>query len=116
MIRMEVIKIKILFLCSRNKWRSYTAEKIFHGINGHEVRSAGTENNARIKVTAGHIGWADMVFVMEKKHLKRIQEKFGDILKEKEVIILDISDDYTFMDVELIEILKSRVSDYMNIL
>ena len=52
MKRMEVFKIKILFLCSRNKWRSYTAEKIFHGVNGHEVRSAGTENNARIKVPA----------------------------------------------------------------
>jgi len=109
-----VIKIKILFLCSRNKWRSLTAEKIFNGVNGHEVRSAGTENNARIKVTSGHIGWADIIFVMEKKHLRRIQEKFRDILRDKKVIILDISDDYSFMDEELIEILKFRVSEYID--
>jgi predicted protein tyrosine phosphatase len=109
-----VINIKVLFLCSRNKWRSLTAEKIFNGTNGHEVRSAGTESNARIKVTGGHIGWADIIFVMEKKHLRRIQEKFGDILKDKKVIILDISDDYSFMDEELIEILISRVSEYID--
>lgn len=109
-----MVKIKILFLCSRNKWRSLTAEKIFHGINGYDVRSAGTENNARIKVTGGHIGWADMIFVMEKKHLRRIQEKFGEMLSSKKVIILDISDDYTFMDEELIKILESRVSEHIN--
>ncbi len=109
-----MIKIKILFFCSRNKWRSLTAEKIFNGVNGHEVRSAGTENNARIKVTSGHIGWADIIFVMEKKHLRRIQEKFRDILRDKKVIILDISDDYSFMDEELIEILKFRVSEYID--
>lgn len=110
-----MIKIKILFLCSRNKWRSLTAEKIFHEINGHDVRSAGTENNARIKVTGGHIGWADVIFVMEKKHLRRIQEKYGDMINGKKVVVLDIPDDYTFMDEELIETLKSRVSEYINL-
>jgi len=108
-----VVRIKILFLCSKNKWRSLTAEKIFHGINGHEVRSAGTENNARIRVTSGHIGWADTIFVMEKKHLRRIKNKFGEELSSKKVIILHITDDYIFMDEELIEILKSRVTEYI---
>lgn len=111
-----VITIKILFICSRNKWRSLTAEKIFHGINGYDVRSAGTENNARIKVTSGHIGWADMIFVMEKKHQQRIQEKFSTLLKGKKIIVLDISDDYTYMDEELIDILMSRVSEYLSVL
>lgn len=110
-----MIKIKILFICSRNRWRSLTAEKIFHGVNGHDVRSAGTENNARIKVTSGHIGWADLIFVMEKKHLRRIQEKFGDMLGNKKLAVLDIPDDYTFMDEELIEVLKSRVSEYIDL-
>ena len=88
---------------------------ILLGINGLDVRSAGTENNARVKVTSGHIGWADIIFVMEKKHLRRIQEKFGEMLSGKKVIILDISDDYTFMDEELIEILEYRVSEYINL-
>ena len=48
--------MNILFVCSQNKRRSLTAEKIFDGLNGHNVRSAGTENNARIKVRAGIVG------------------------------------------------------------
>jgi len=54
--------IKILFVCSRNKWRSLTAEKIFHGFNGYEVRSAGTEENARIKVTKYSKGFEVNIF------------------------------------------------------
>lgn len=109
----KVIYIKLLFICSRNKWRSLTAEKIFNGVNGYEVRSAGTEANARIKVTSGHIGWADIIFVMEKKHLRRIRDKFENILYDKKIICLDISDDYGFMDEELVELLKCRVSEYI---
>lgn len=110
-----VNKIKILFICSKNKWRSLTAEKIFDGINGYDVRSAGTEENARIKVTAGHIGWADVIFVMEKKHSRRIRDRFEEVSYNKKIICLDIPDDYGFMDEELVEILKSRVSEYIKI-
>lgn len=67
--------IKLLFVCSRNKWRSLTAEKIFSGLGTYQVRSAGTEENARVKVTAGHIGWADIIFVMEKKHQAKLQQR-----------------------------------------
>lgn len=110
-----VNKIKILFICSKNKWRSLTAEKLFHGFNGYDVRSAGTEDSARIKVNLGHIGWADIIFVMEKKHCRKIKEKFAYDLNNKTIICLDISDDYQFMDQELIEILKSRVSEYIEV-
>jgi predicted protein tyrosine phosphatase len=110
-----VRSIKLLFICSKNRWRSLTAEKIFHGVNGYDVRSAGTEDNARIKVNIGHLGWADLIFVMEKKHQRRIKEKFGDLLNNKAVICLDINDDYEFMDEELIEILRSRVSEHIEV-
>jgi predicted protein tyrosine phosphatase len=110
-----VNKIHILFICSRNKWRSLTAEKIFSSRNGYEVKSAGTEENARIRVTEGHIGWAELIFVMEKKHLRRLQEKFQTEIMNKRIICLDIPDDYKFMDEELIEILESRVSEYIEI-
>ncbi|MFC5471054.1 low molecular weight protein tyrosine phosphatase family protein, partial [Cohnella suwonensis] len=105
----------LLFICSRNKWRSLTAEKIFDGYNGYEVRSAGTEEGARIKVTEGHIGWADLIFVMEKKHTRRLKDKFSSNLLQKQLICLDIPDDYKFMDEELIEILKTRVSEYIEV-
>ncbi|WP_046226943.1 low molecular weight protein tyrosine phosphatase family protein [Paenibacillus dauci] len=107
--------MKILFICSRNKWRSLTAEKVFDGYNGYEVRSAGTEDSARIKVTEGHIGWSDLIFVMEKKHSRRLKMKFSDRLADKTLVCLDIQDDYGFMDEELIEILKARVSEYIEV-
>jgi predicted protein tyrosine phosphatase len=110
-----VNKIQILFICSRNKWRSLTAEKIFNGRNGHEVRSAGTEENARIRVTEGHIGWADLIFVMEKKHIRRLKDKFGVEIEHKRVICLDIPDDYKFMDEDLIEILESRFEEHIEV-
>ncbi|MDZ7898730.1 MAG: hypothetical protein U5N85_12020 [Arcicella sp.] len=36
--------------------------------------STGTENGARVEITAGMISWADLTLVMEKKHRSRIQE------------------------------------------
>ena len=94
--------MKILFLCSQNKRRSLTAEKIFDGVNGHVVCSSGTEKNSRMKVTPGIIGWAEIIYCMEKKHVRRIREKYNDLLTGKEVICLNIPDDYAFMDDELV--------------
>lgn len=108
-------EIKLLFVCSRNKWRSLTAEKIFDGVNGYQVRSAGTEDGARIKVTEGHVGWADLIFAMERKHVRRLKDKFQEALASKPLHCLDIPDDYRFMDEELIEILKVRVSEYVEV-
>ncbi|UKS31360.1 protein tyrosine phosphatase [Paenibacillus sp. HWE-109] len=107
--------MKVLFVCSRNKWRSLTAEKIFAGQAGLDVRSVGTEEQARVRITSGHVGWADVIFAMEKKHVRRITEKFGDMLGDKKLICLDIPDDYPFMDEELIEILESRVAEYIDL-
>ncbi|WP_282943332.1 protein tyrosine phosphatase [Paenibacillus sp. RC67] len=106
---------QLLFVCSRNKWRSLTAETIFKGRCGVEVKSAGTEEGARIKVTEGHVGWADIIFAMEKKHVRRLKERFPAQMMNKQLICLDIPDDYRYMDEELIEILESRVADYIEI-
>lgn len=105
--------MNLLFLCSQNKRRSLTAEKIFDGRNGHKARSAGTEQNARVKITPGFLGWADIIFCMEKKHIRRIKEKYPDIVSDKKLVCLYISDDYEFMDRELQEMLESYVDEYI---
>lgn len=107
--------MNILFICSRNKWRSRTAETIFKNNQQHTVKSAGTENEARIKVTEKLVGWADLIFVMEKKHKERLKEKFGSLADDKDIIILEIQDDYKYMDPELIEVLEIAVSPYLSI-
>lgn len=50
---------------------------------------------------------------MEKKHKQRMAEKFEDETKEKYIVVLDIPDDYKFMDEELIEEIKSKVNIYL---
>jgi len=77
------------------------------------VRSAGTQPEARIVVTEGHIGWADLVFVMEKSHLARLRRKFPEALAGKRVVTLGISDDYSFMQPELIDALQAGVTPHL---
>ncbi|MBL9199432.1 MAG: protein tyrosine phosphatase, partial [Opitutaceae bacterium] len=79
----------------------------------YEARSAGTEAGARAKVTAGHVGWADIVFCMEKKHATRIGEKFAAELRDKPLITLRIPDAYAFMDPALIALLRSELSAHI---
>lgn len=105
--------MNLLFLCSQNRRRSLTAEKLFDGYHGHKARSAGTEQNSHIKVTPGLLGWADIIFCMEKKHLRRIKEKYPDIIAGKQLVCLCISDDYEYMDRELQELLEGQVCGYV---
>jgi predicted protein tyrosine phosphatase len=63
--------------------RSPTAEKLYDGLPGYEVKSAGTEASARTPVTQEHVVWADMIFVMEPEHLERLQLEHGGLLPGK---------------------------------
>jgi predicted protein tyrosine phosphatase len=105
--------MNVLFVCSRNRWRSRTAETIFKSNQAHEFRSAGTENDARIKVNEKLVHWADTIFVMEKRHKQRLEDKFDSLLRNKKIIILDIEDNYRYMDEELIDTLKASVTPYL---
>ena len=104
---------KLLFICSQNRWRSLTAEKIFQGVSGWAVKSAGTEPRARVRVNEGHIGWADIIFVMERKHADYLRQTFPEALAGKPLHNLRIPDDFEFMDGELIEMLRSGVDVYL---
>jgi predicted protein tyrosine phosphatase len=78
---------QLLFICSHNRWRSLTAERLFDRHPEVVARSAGTEPGARTRVAAGHLGWADVIFVMEKKHADRLRAKFADELRGKAWLI-----------------------------
>ena len=77
---------------SRNRWRSPTAGKIFDGVDYCSARSA------------GHLGWADVLFVMEQKHRRPRREKFPEELADKPVHCLHIPDDYRFRQPELVDL------------
>ena len=105
----------LLFICSRNQWRSPTGEQVWRNYSGLSVRSAGTSQNARRTVNSKDIQWADVIFVMEEKHKSRLKAQFTRLLSYKDIQVLDIPDEYQFMDKELIEIITQSVGNYLGI-
>lgn len=99
-------KQNLLVICSRNKKRSLTAEKIFQNHPLFTVRSAGTSPSARRKVTQADITWADLIWCMEEKHKELLEQKFGRDLPP--IQVLDIPDEYEYMDSELVEMLERQ--------
>ncbi len=105
----------ILFICSRNKWRSPTGEQIFKKHPELKVRSAGTSPRARKTVNATDLQWADTIFVMEEKHKSRLKAEFRKLLDYKDIQVLDIPDEYQYMDEELVDILQQSVNTYLRL-
>ena len=103
----------ILFICSQNRLRSPTAEQVFADYPGIEVSSAGTNHDAENPLTAELVSWADIIVVMEKQHRAKLQKRFRSALRGQRVICLDIPDNYTFMDPNLVELLKVHMTRYL---
>jgi predicted protein tyrosine phosphatase len=104
--------MNILFVCSRNKWRSRTAETIFRNNSQHKVQSAGTESSARIRVNEKMIRRADIIFAMEQRHKQILKETYPLALEGRKIVVLDIADDYQYMDPELVATIKQGVAPY----
>ena len=80
---------------------------------GVETASAGLAPDADEPVTPDHLDRADLIFVMEPVHRRRLQTRFCRHLKTARVICLNIADDYTFMQPELVALLKARVGAHL---
>lgn len=98
-------RINLLFVCSRNQWRSPTAERIYQDDPRVSVRSRGTTRQAAQRIRSQDIEWAELILVMEKKHRNRIVEDFPSLSRNKAIHVLDIPDDYSFMDPDLIQLI-----------
>jgi len=107
------MKKHLLFLCSQNKLRSPTAEAIFCEYSTVEVDSAGLNYDAVTPLSPEQLHWADIILVMENSHKNRLNRKYKEHLSGKRVVVLNIPDEYDYMDSELIEILKARCSPYL---
>ena len=103
-------KKNILFVCSQNKWRSPTAERIFRRDPFCNVYSCGTSRNAKRTINYKDLVWADVIFVMERKHKSIILDKFPKC--KKPILVLDIEDDYCYMDQMLIDRLLGCLEPY----
>lgn len=105
----------ILFICSKNQWRSPTTENIWRKHPKLNVRSAGTSSKARRTINGHDIHWADIIFVMEEKHKNRLKADFSRMLSHKTIYVLDIPDEYQFMDPNPIEELETAVGTLLEL-
>ena len=101
----------ILFVCSRNQLRSPTGERIFANSERFEPRSRGLRSSARRQLTAADVLWADSIFVMERDHKRELLRHFGEEAEGRKIFVLDIPDDYEFMDSELIDRIAAGVQN-----
>lgn len=105
--------MNILYLCTSNLNRSRTAEDYFAAKDPqHVYRSAGLSEkecrrNSTTLCSEELLQWADVVFVMEDEHVRRIEQYTGQRFLGK-VINLDIPDVYQYGESALIEQLEKR--------
>ena len=104
---------RVLFVCGRSLARSPTAESVFGYYPDVETASAGTSPDADIPLSPELVEWADIIFVMEPVHRRKLSTQFRASLKNKRVVCLDIPDKYDFMDPELVNVLKTKVARFL---
>ena len=51
---------------------------------------------------------------MEKKHKQRLSDNFPESIDDKPIVVLEIPDEYKYMDSELVESIETSVSTYLN--
>ncbi|MFT3805445.1 low molecular weight protein tyrosine phosphatase family protein [Arenimonas sp.] len=107
--------LNILFVCSRNQWRSPSAEAVWRNHPDIRARSAGTSPNARRRVSIDDIRWSHSIFVMEEKHRSRLLAEFSRAMANKPIHVLDIPDEYQYMDPELVDMLRASVSSILGL-
>ncbi len=102
-------RLNVLIVCGRNKRRSRTGEYIFKNDLRFNIRSAGLSPKSERQIGEKDILWADIILVMENKQKRRVLSDFQH-MEIPMIEVLDISDDYEYLDEYLIEMLESRVN------
>ena len=98
-------RLRVLFVCAMNRERSPTAEHLYRKDPRLEVRSGGVRADAKHRVNEKDLRWADIVFTMEREHKMWLSTRFEDF-DLPPIEVLDIPDEYAYMDPKLQEILR----------
>lgn len=104
----------VLVLCGRNKKRSRTAETVFKNDTRFGIRSAGLSAKSDRKVTENDLRWADLVLIMEHKQRGKLLSQFPG-LEFPPVEVLQIADEYTYMEPALVDILTEKINGQLKI-
>ena len=104
---------RVLFLCRHNRMRSPTAERLFGKRPGLDVRSAGTAADALARVNANMLEWADLIFIMDEHQRRALRRSFAPHPALERLICLEIPDEFTFLQPELVALLESRATPHL---
>lgn len=104
---------RVLFVCRHNRMRSPTAERIFCKRPDLDVRSAGTAPDALARVNAQMLDWADLIFIMDGNQRRALARSFPGHPALQHLICLNIPDEYTFLQAELVALLKELTTPYL---
>ena len=107
--------LRVLFVCSRNRLRSPTAEAVVADWPSVEALSAGTAPDADLRVSADLLDWAHVVVAFEARHRRRLAEAFGPHLRDTPVHVLGVPDDYALMDPDLVDLLRGRLPGLLGV-
>lgn len=105
---MEFNRPNLLVVCGKNKKRSRTAEFIYKNDDRFHIRSVGLSPKSIRKITEKDVEWADLILVMEREQNKHIKDIYH-YLQIPSIEVLNIPDEFEFMDEELIEILNEKI-------
>jgi predicted protein tyrosine phosphatase len=93
--------------------RSPTAERMFSKRPDLDVRSAGTAADALTRVNALMLEWAELVFIMDDQQRRSLRRRFAGHPALEHLICLDIPDEFTFMQPELVDLLTARATPHL---
>src|SRR3954468_14257237 len=105
--------MRVLFVCRQNRKRSATAERVFSKDPSLEVRSAGTSDDALVRVNALMLEWSDVIFTMDSHQERELSRLFPAHPALAKVVCLDIEDCYDFLDPELVALLRERTAPHL---
>lgn len=106
--------MRVLFVCRQNRKRSATAERIFAKDPGLDVRSAGTGEDALVRVNRRMLDWADIVFTMDDEQRRDLSRMFPGHPALEKLVCLDIQDQFEFLDPELVALLRERTATHLD--
>jgi predicted protein tyrosine phosphatase len=69
---------------------------------------------ARVQVTEELLAWADVVFVMERRLRMLLRRRFAAALTGKELVCLDVPDDFQSGQPELVAVLTERLAPHLS--
>jgi predicted protein tyrosine phosphatase len=106
--------MRVLFVCHYNRKRSATAERIFGKDPALDVRSAGTSEDALVRVNPRMLDWADVIFTMDAGQQRDMSRMFPQHPGLAKIVCLEIEDVYDFLDPELVALLRERTAPHLS--